>query len=139
MRNCQETRTGLMFPGPLVLSYDLEPSPPGSSTSDPTSWYLRTRLPGLENAPVSDGALPLVMAVGRQGRCRIGRDNQRKLFCICTCSCAAASSPEADEAPDGFCSRNAVKLAASAGNPAAAVAASAHPPVLWSSRRKPGK
>ncbi|XP_024939186.1 dual 3',5'-cyclic-AMP and -GMP phosphodiesterase 11 isoform X3 [Cephus cinctus] len=35
-------------------------------------------------------------------------------------------------------SRNAVKLAASAGNPAAAVAASAHPPVLWSSRRKPG-
>lgn len=36
-------------------------------------------------------------------------------------------------------SRNAVKLAASGGNPAAAVAASAHPPVLWSSRRKPGK
>ena len=35
--------------------------------------------------------------------------------------------------------RNAVKLAASAGNPSAAVAASAHPPVLWSSRRKPGK
>ncbi|XP_076752726.1 dual 3',5'-cyclic-AMP and -GMP phosphodiesterase 11 isoform X3 [Xylocopa sonorina] len=33
--------------------------------------------------------------------------------------------------------RNAVKLAASAGNPSAAVAASAHPPVLWSSRRKP--
>lgn len=35
--------------------------------------------------------------------------------------------------------RNAVKLAASAGNPTAAVAAAAHPPVLWSSRRKPGK
>lgn len=35
--------------------------------------------------------------------------------------------------------RNAVKLAASAGNPSAAVAASAHPPVLWSSRRKPGE
>jgi len=36
-------------------------------------------------------------------------------------------------------SRNAVKLAASGGNPAAAVPGSAHPPVLWSSRRKPGK
>jgi len=36
-------------------------------------------------------------------------------------------------------SRNAIKLAASGGNSAAAVAASAHPPVLWSSRRKPGK
>lgn len=36
-------------------------------------------------------------------------------------------------------SRNAVKLAASGGTPAAAIAASAHPPVLWSSRRKPGK
>ncbi|XP_063975881.1 dual 3',5'-cyclic-AMP and -GMP phosphodiesterase 11 isoform X3 [Diachasmimorpha longicaudata] len=38
-------------------------------------------------------------------------------------------------------SRNAVKLAASAGNPvvaAAPAAATAHPPVLWSSRRKPG-
>lgn len=32
-------------------------------------------------------------------------------------------------------SRNAVKLAANGANPAAA-AASAHPPVLWSSRRK---
>ncbi|XP_012059064.1 PREDICTED: uncharacterized protein LOC105622253 [Atta cephalotes] len=35
-------------------------------------------------------------------------------------------------------SRNAVKLAASGGNPSSAIAASAHPPVLWSSRRKPG-
>lgn len=34
---------------------------------------------------------------------------------------------------------NAVKLAASGGKPSVAVAASAHPPVLWSSRRKPGK
>lgn len=41
-------------------------------------------------------------------------------------------------------SRKSIKLAASAGNPvlaaaAAAAAAPAHPPVLWSSRRKPGK
>nr|KAF7404073.1 hypothetical protein H0235_014767 [Vespula pensylvanica] len=36
---------------------------------------------------------------------------------------------------DGF--PNAVKLAASGGKPSVAVAASAHPPVLWSSRRKP--
>ncbi|XP_023290420.1 dual 3',5'-cyclic-AMP and -GMP phosphodiesterase 11 isoform X2 [Orussus abietinus] len=38
-------------------------------------------------------------------------------------------------------SRNAAKLAATGSNPgavAAAVAAAAHPPVLWSSRRKPG-
>ncbi|XP_047362344.1 dual 3',5'-cyclic-AMP and -GMP phosphodiesterase 11-like isoform X2 [Vespa velutina] len=33
---------------------------------------------------------------------------------------------------------NAVKLAASGGKPSVAVASSAHPPVLWSSRRKPG-
>ncbi|KZC08927.1 hypothetical protein WN55_00318 [Dufourea novaeangliae] len=79
------------------------------------------------------------MAVGRQGRHRVGRDTNRKLFCICTCSYTAASSPENDDSVHCFRTRNAVKLAASAGNPTAALAASAHPPVLWSSRRKPGK
>ncbi|XP_029158686.1 dual 3',5'-cyclic-AMP and -GMP phosphodiesterase 11-like isoform X1 [Nylanderia fulva] len=76
----------------------------------------------------------------RGGQCRFlaNRDGRRRLFCSCTCSCATSSSPEIEEQPDGFCSRNAVKLAASGGNPAAAVAASAHPPVLWSSRRKHG-
>ncbi|XP_071633561.1 dual 3',5'-cyclic-AMP and -GMP phosphodiesterase 11 isoform X2 [Temnothorax longispinosus] len=78
---------------------------------------------------------------GRRRRCPANhRDSRRRLFCSCTCSCTTSSSPEIEEPPDGFCSRNAVKLAASGGNPAAAaaVAASAHPPVLWSSRRKPG-
>ncbi|XP_076752724.1 dual 3',5'-cyclic-AMP and -GMP phosphodiesterase 11 isoform X1 [Xylocopa sonorina] len=77
------------------------------------------------------------MAVDRQGRCQISRDAKRKLFCICTCNYTAASSPENDDRVHCFRTRNAVKLAASAGNPSAAVAASAHPPVLWSSRRKP--
>ncbi|KAG6796070.1 dual 3',5'-cyclic-AMP and -GMP phosphodiesterase 11 isoform X2 [Apis mellifera caucasica] len=76
------------------------------------------------------------MALDRQSRCETIRDTKRKLFCICTCSYTAAS-PENDDTIHCFRTRNAVKLAASAGNPSAAVAASAHPPVLWSSRRKP--
>ncbi|CAK9810848.1 hypothetical protein ANTPLA_LOCUS6699 [Anthophora plagiata] len=79
------------------------------------------------------------MAVDRRGRCQISRDTKRKLFCICTCNYTAASSPENDDRIHCFRTRNTVKLAASTGNPSAAVAASAHPPVLWSSRRKPGK
>ncbi|XP_068968084.1 dual 3',5'-cyclic-AMP and -GMP phosphodiesterase 11-like isoform X2 [Bombus flavifrons] len=88
------------------------------------------------------GVLPIAMALDRQGRCETNRDTnrdtRRKLFCICTCSYTSASSPENDDSVHCFRTRNAVKLAASAGNPSAAVAASAHPPVLWSSRRKPG-
>ncbi|XP_050476275.1 dual 3',5'-cyclic-AMP and -GMP phosphodiesterase 11-like isoform X2 [Bombus huntii] len=88
------------------------------------------------------GVLPIAMALDRQGRCETNRDTnrdtRRKLFCICTCSYTSASSPENDDSIHCFRTRNAVKLAASAGNPSAAVAASAHPPVLWSSRRKPG-
>ncbi|XP_026667667.1 dual 3',5'-cyclic-AMP and -GMP phosphodiesterase 11 isoform X2 [Ceratina calcarata] len=76
------------------------------------------------------------MAVARQGQ--IGRDtnfnSKRKLFCMCT---RGFTSPEDTGILDYFGTRNAVKLAASAGNPSAAVAAAAHPPVLWSSRRKP--
>nr|XP_033196834.1 uncharacterized protein LOC117160284 isoform X2 [Bombus vancouverensis nearcticus] len=87
------------------------------------------------------GVLPIAMALDRQGRCETNRDTnrdtRRKLFCICTCSYTSASSPENDDSIHCFRTRNAVKLAASAGNPSAAVAASAHPPVLWSSRRKP--
>ncbi|XP_043516046.1 dual 3',5'-cyclic-AMP and -GMP phosphodiesterase 11-like isoform X5 [Frieseomelitta varia] len=77
------------------------------------------------------------MALDRRNRCETNRDTKRKLFCICTCSYTTASSPENDDRIHCFSTRNAVKLAASAGNPSAAVAASAHPPVLWSSRRKP--